>query len=55
LHTVIDIWEIPDANAYDEVMRKVAARPDYQQFWDLLAETLEEEVVTMVRKVPYSR
>jgi hypothetical protein len=55
LHTVIDIWEIADANAYHEVMRQVAARPDYQQFWDTLAETLEEEVVTMVTKAPYDR
>ena len=54
LHTVIDIWEIPDANAYPEVMAEVAKRPDYRQFWDMLAETLEEEVVTMVQKVPYS-
>ncbi|MBI1180830.1 MAG: hypothetical protein GC201_09750 [Alphaproteobacteria bacterium] len=54
LHTVIDIWEIADANAYNEVMKKVAARSDYKEFWDTLAETLEEEVVTMVTKVPYS-
>ncbi|MEN3975136.1 NIPSNAP family protein [Emcibacter sp. SYSU 3D8] len=55
LHTVIDIWEIPDANAYAEVMKKVAERPDYPAFWKLLEETLEEEVVTMVQKVPYAR
>jgi hypothetical protein len=35
-------------------MAKVAQREDYPAFWDLLADTLEEEIVTVVQKVPYA-
>lgn len=53
LHTVIDLWEIKDANAYYSVMKKYSSRKGYGEFWDVLAETLEEEVVTMVSRAPY--
>lgn len=54
LHTVVDLWELEDANMYASVMEQFAQHPYHQEFWQVLGETLEEEVVTMMRKVPYS-
>lgn len=53
LYTVVDIWELPDANSYDAALSQIKARPDYPAFSDILAETVEEETVSLMRKLTF--
>ena len=52
--TVIDLWKIPDANAFFEVTAKWRAGPEFKEFRAVTSEVLIEEHITMVTKVPYS-
>ncbi len=52
--TVIDVWEIPDANSFFDATEKWREGPAFQAFRAVTSEVVEEEVLTMVRKVPYS-
>lgn len=52
--TVIDLWEIPDANSFFEVTAKWRTGPEFQAFRAVTSEVLDEEMITMVTKVPYS-
>lgn len=52
--TVIDLWEIPDANSFFEVTAKWRSGPEFKDFRAVTSEVLIEEHVTMVTKVPYS-
>ena len=52
--TVIDLWELPDANAFFDATGKWRADPEFQLFRAVSSEVIEEELVTMVTKVPYS-
>lgn len=54
VQTIIDIWEIPDANAFFDVTEKWKETAAYKEFKAITAEVLEEEMLTMVKKVPYS-
>lgn len=52
--TVVDIWEIPDANSFFEATGKWRETPAFRAFRKVTAEVVEEEVLTMVVKTPYS-
>lgn len=52
--TVIDLWEIPDANSFFDVTAKWRAGPEFQAFRAVTSEVMEEEMISMVTKVPYS-
>ena len=54
VYTVIDVWEIPDANSFFTATEEWRKTPEYQDFKAVTAEVVEEEVLTMVKKVPYS-
>jgi hypothetical protein len=54
VYSVIHIWELPDANAFFEATQKWRAGPDFHLFRAVSREVIEEEVVTLVRKTPYS-
>lgn len=54
VHTVVDVWEIADGNAFYEATAKWRARPDFAEFQQGFAEVVEEEVLTMVNKTSYS-
>jgi hypothetical protein len=54
VYSVIDVWEIPDANTYFDATAKMRAHPGFAAIHETLSEVVEEEQVTMVRKVPYS-
>jgi hypothetical protein len=54
VYTVIDLWEIPDANAFFDATAKMRAHPGFPAIHAALSEVLEEEVVTLVNKAPYS-
>ena len=55
LNTVIDLWELEDANMYFNAMRAFAGHPDYPEIVKIMDETIEEEVVHMMTKAPYGR
>jgi len=55
LNTVIDLWELEDANMYWRVMKEFSERPEYPAFKEVLEKSVEEEVVHMMDKVPYGR
>jgi hypothetical protein len=52
--TVIDLWELPDANCFFDATAKWRATPEFAAFRAVTSEVMEEEHVTMVSKVPYS-
>lgn len=54
VYTVIDIWEISDANAFFETTAKWRETPEFHEFRAVTSQVVEEEVLTMVRKCPYS-
>ena len=55
LHTVVDLWELRDANQYFEVMQAFSKRPEYRDIVAVFNTAIEEEVVHMMTKVPYGR
>lgn len=54
VYNVIDIWELPDANAFFDVTAKWRDFPEFKEFREVTPHVIEEEHVTMVTKVPYS-
>jgi hypothetical protein len=52
--TVVDVWEIPDANSFFEATGKWRQTPAFQAFRAVTSEVVEEEILTMAAKVPYS-
>ena len=55
LNTVVDLWELRDANQYFEVMKAFSERPEYPGIVAVFNKGIEEEVVHMMTKVPYGR
>jgi hypothetical protein len=51
---VIDIWEVPDANAAAEGLFAAWNREDFPEVMAVLSEVVEEEVLQIVVKTPYS-
>ena len=54
LNEVHDIWEIKDANAVGSVMRSAFADPAFRAVAAQFAEQIEEEILTVLTKTPYS-
>ena len=54
LNEVHDIWEIEDANAVGTVMRWRSRTPRSGPLVGGFAEQVEEEVLTVLTKTPYS-
>lgn len=52
--TVIDLWKLPDANAFFTGKAKWVSDPAFSEFRAMSADVMIDEVVTMVTKVPYS-
>jgi hypothetical protein len=52
--TIIDLWELPDANAFFEGKAKWVEDPIFAEFRAMSTEIMIEEMVTMANKVPYS-
>jgi hypothetical protein len=55
LHTVVDLWELRDANQYFEVLSEYSKHPDYPEIMAVFNTAIEEEVVNIMTKVPYGR
>ena len=48
LNTVVDMWEVPDANAVTALL----ADPDFQKWGPRISEIVEDEVLTILTKLP---
>lgn len=55
MHTVIDLWEIKDANDYPNVLQKMQTRPDYHTMGDELAECLISETMEIMTPISYDQ
>ena len=55
LNTVVDLWELEDANMYFDVMSQFAKHDDYPSIVARMDAAIDEEVVHMMTKVPYGR
>jgi hypothetical protein len=54
VYTVVNIWEVPGADAFLESAAKWRTTPEGQAFRAVTAEVVEEEVVSLMRALPYS-
>jgi hypothetical protein len=54
VYTVVDIWELPEANAYFDTTAKWRETAAFAEFRAVTQQVLDEEIVTMVVKTPYS-
>jgi hypothetical protein len=52
--TVIDLWELPDANTFFKATTTMRAHPGFPAIHEVLSDVVEEEIVTMVNKTSYS-
>ncbi|HLW69727.1 MAG TPA: NIPSNAP family protein [Candidatus Binataceae bacterium] len=48
LNTVVDLWELPDANAVE----KALSDPDFQKFIPRIKEIVEDETLAVLTKLP---
>jgi hypothetical protein len=48
LNTVVDLWEVPDANAVTALL----ADPDFQKWGPRIHDIVEDEVLTILTKLP---
>lgn len=55
LNTVIDLWELEDANMYWTVLKEFSKHPEHPAILAVFDTAIEEEVVHMMDKVPYAR
>ena len=55
LNTVVDLWELEDANMYFDVMSAFSKDERYPSIVERMNAAIEEEVVHMMSKVPYGR
>lgn len=53
VYTVINIWEVSDANLFFETAAKWRDTPAGEAFRAVTAEVVEEEVITMMKKTSY--
>jgi hypothetical protein len=48
LNTVLDLWELPEPNAVEKAM----SDPELQKFAPLIREIVEDEVLSIMTKLP---
>jgi hypothetical protein len=54
VYNVVHIWRLPDANTFFEATQKWREGENFHLFRAVSKEVIEEEMVTMVKKTPYS-
>jgi predicted transcriptional regulator len=53
-NTIVDIWEIPDANSVQDVLGAVSQLPAFRELAGRLDDVVEEEVLQVMTKASYS-
>jgi hypothetical protein len=54
LSEIVDIWELPDANAVADVLGAVSHDPRFPSWLAELSAVVDEEVLKLMIKAPYS-
>jgi hypothetical protein len=54
LNSVVDLWEVNNPNAVTETLAAVRRDPEFAQWAAQLPELVEEEVLQLMSKLPYS-
>jgi hypothetical protein len=52
LHTVVDVWELPDANAVQTTLEKASQDPEFQKWAPGIEECVEDETLQVMTKLP---
>lgn len=52
LNTVIDVWELPDANSVQTTLELASQDPVFQKFAPVIEECIEDETVQLMTKLP---
>lgn len=53
-NTIVDIWEIPDANSVQNILGAVSTLPAFRELAARLDDVVEEEVLQVMTKASYS-
>ena len=53
IYTVVNIWKVPDMDTFLESSGKWRASPEGQAFRAVTSEVVEEEVLTLMKGLPY--
>jgi hypothetical protein len=53
LDTVVDVWEVEDANAVGSTLRAAAGHPDFPRWYEELSEVVLEETLQLMMPLPY--
>jgi len=54
LSQVVDVWELPDANAVSDVLSAVRRNPRFPEWYEELNAIVDEEVLQLMVELPYS-
>lgn len=54
LNTVVDLWQVPDANAVPSVLALAAENPEFTKYMPIINDAVEEEVLQIMVPTPYS-
>jgi len=52
LNTVIDVWEIPDANSVQTTLEIASQDPEFQKWIPVVEECIEDETLQVMSKLP---
>ena len=53
-NTIVDVWEIPDANSVEKVLGAVSQLSAFRELTGRLGDVVEEEVLQVMTKASYS-
>jgi len=53
-NTIVDIWEIPDANSVGDILGVASQLPAFRELTGRLGDVVEEEVLQVMTKASYS-
>ena len=52
MNSVVDVWELPDANAVQSTLDKAAHDPEWQKWVSVIEEIVEDETLQILTKLP---
>lgn len=55
LDTVVDLWQVEDANAVLTTLTAAAGHPDFPRWYETLSDVVLEETLQLMLPLPYMR
>lgn len=52
INSVVDVWEVPDANAVESLFEKIGNDPEFQKWASVVEECIEQETLQLMTKLP---